>query len=129
MHSGFAQADTTRTGAAGGGEVGRQPVENIHPLIRRHPVTGEKALYVNRVFSRRIVGLKREESDALLEFLYRHIEGGLERQVRVRWGKAPGTVVLWDNRTTTHSAVIDFDNTPARRHGARITPQAERPTL
>ena len=47
----------------------REPVEHVHPLVRRHPVTGEKAIYVNKQFSRRIVGLKTEESDAILNLL------------------------------------------------------------
>lgn len=127
VHSGVDQANSTREGKRGKEQVKRAPVENIHPLVRRHPVTGEKALYVNRVFSRRIVGLKIEESDALLNFLYHHIEIGQESQVRVGW--KPRTVVLWDNRITAHTANIDFDGTPARRHGARITPQAERPFI
>lgn len=108
--------------------VRREPVSHVHPLVRRHPVTGAKALYVNRVFSRKVVELKEEESDALLEFLYQTIERGADFQVRVRW--RPRTVVLWDNRITAHSALADFDNVPgSRRHGARITPQAERPFL
>ncbi len=49
--------------------VKREPVENVHPLVRKHPVTGEKALFVNRQFCRHIVGLKREESKAILELL------------------------------------------------------------
>ncbi|RSH82498.1 uncharacterized protein EHS24_007478 [Apiotrichum porosum] len=127
LHSGVQQVQSTLDGKYGSGQVGRDPVENVHPLVRRHPVTGEKALYINRTFSRHIVGLKREESEALLNFLYDHIERGQESQVRVSW--KPRTVVLWDNRITAHTANLDFDNTPARRHGARLTPQAERPTL
>ncbi|KAG6868549.1 hypothetical protein C0993_001245 [Termitomyces sp. T159_Od127] len=61
VHSGIEQADFSRSGRRGG-IVRREPVENIHPVVRRHPVTGEEALYVNRQFTRRIVGLKREES-------------------------------------------------------------------
>ena len=61
VHSGVEQADFSRSGRRGG-IVRREPVEHIHPLVRKHPVTGEEALYVNRQFTRRIVGLKKEES-------------------------------------------------------------------
>jgi sulfonate dioxygenase len=124
LHSGVAQAEL---GKANNAPPRREPVENIHPLVRRHPVTGEKALYVNRQFSRRIIGLKEEESDAILNLLYDHIERGSDFQIRVNW--KPRTVVLWDNRITAHNANVDFDNLGYRRHGARITPQAERPFL
>lgn len=133
VHSGHEQANFSRERGADPkltayAHVRREPVKNIHPLVRRHPVTGEKALYVNRVFSRKIVELKDEESAALLELLYQIIERGLDFQVRVRW--RPRTVVLWDNRITAHSALADFDGVPgSRRHGARVTPQAERPFL
>jgi sulfonate dioxygenase len=66
VHSGYEQAEHSRSL---GGVVRREPVSNIHPLIRRHPVTGDKALFVNPGFSRRIVGLKDEESDAILNLL------------------------------------------------------------
>ena len=61
VHSGVAQAEFSWAGRRGG-TVRREPVENVHPLVRKHPVTGEEALYVNRQFTRRIIGLKREES-------------------------------------------------------------------
>lgn len=122
MHSGVEQANFSRSGKRGG-IVRREPVENVHPLIRRHPVTGEEALYVNRQFTRRIVGLKREESGALypcmsysydvlisppileniLKFLVDHIDKGGDVQARVKW--APNTVVLWDNRVTAHVCI------------------------
>ncbi|KAG6817629.1 hypothetical protein H0H87_006257 [Tephrocybe sp. NHM501043] len=124
VHSGVEQADFSRSGRRGG-VVRREPVENIHPVVRRHPVTGEEALYVNRQFTRRIVGLKREESENILKFLYDHIDKSADNQARVKW--QPGTVVIWDNRITAHSAIIDYKESLERRHGARITPQAERP--
>ncbi|RDX56228.1 TauD-domain-containing protein [Lentinus brumalis] len=123
-HSGFEQAEFSRSGRRGG-VVRREPVQNVHPVVRRHPVTGAEALYVNRQFTRRIVGLKLEESDAILKFLYDHIDRSADNQARVKW--EPNTVVIWDNRITAHSAIIDYEKTGQRRHGGRITPQAERP--
>ncbi|KAJ5585114.1 uncharacterized protein N7459_004914 [Penicillium hispanicum] len=121
VHSGFEQAENSLKRA---GVVRREPVKNEHPIVRTHPVTGEKALFVNNGFTRSIVGLKQEESDALLGFLLGHIGRGIDYQARIRW--APKTVVVWDNRVTAHSAIIDW-TTGERRHLARITPQAERP--
>lgn len=136
-HSGVEQVNAA---AARGGIKRREPVINNHPIVRTHPGTGEKALYVNpqckpqllhiknhtltNVVTRRIVGLKAEESDALLKFLYDHLAYGADFQVRVKW--EAGTVVVWDNRVTQHSAVVDWEN-GQRRHLARVTPQAERP--
>ncbi|KAF2097812.1 TauD-domain-containing protein [Rhizodiscina lignyota] len=121
LHSAVQQAESSK---ARGGLVRRDPVSNIHPLVRTHPATGEKALYVNPQFTRRIIGYKQEESEYLLKFLFDHIAKGQDFQVRVKW--APGTVVVWDNRVTAHSALLDWED-GARRHLARITPQAERP--
>ncbi|THH29740.1 hypothetical protein EUX98_g4448 [Antrodiella citrinella] len=124
VHSGVEQAEFSRSGKRGG-VVRREPVEYVHPIVRRHPVTGEEALYVNRQFTRRIVGLKREESETILRLLYDHIDKSGDNQARVKW--SPNTVVLWDNRVTAHSAIVDYGDSQERRHGARITPQAERP--
>ncbi|OCF60249.1 hypothetical protein L486_02929 [Kwoniella mangroviensis CBS 10435] len=127
VHSGVAQADFSRAGNRGG-VIRREPVENVHPLVRKHPVTGEKALFVNKQFSRYIVGLKSEESDSILELLYTHIAQGHDFQIRAKW--KPKTVVLWDNRITAQTAIGDYS--PERdgfRHGSKINPQAERPFL
>ncbi|PVI05874.1 TauD-domain-containing protein [Periconia macrospinosa] len=121
VHSGIEQAENSR---GRGGIVRREPVTSVHPLVRTHPVTGEKALFVNPQFTRRIVGYKKEESDFLLKFLYDHIAHGQDFQARLKW--APGTVVVWDNRVTAHSALLDWED-GQRRHLARITPQAEAP--
>ncbi|KAI0308032.1 TauD-domain-containing protein [Multifurca ochricompacta] len=102
-----------------GGIVRREPVENIHPVVRKHPVTGEEALYVNRQFTRALY------PDNILNFLFDHIDKSGDNQARVKW--TPYTVVLWDNRITAHSATVDYGESKERRHGARITPQAERP--
>lgn len=101
LHSAHEQANYSRergakqTGANSYSHVRREPVKNEHPLVRRHPVTGDKALFVNRAFSRSIVGLKLEESENILNFLYDTIERSADLQVRVRW--RPRTVVLWDS--------------------------------
>lgn len=156
VHSGLEQAEFSRSGKRGG-IVRREPVEHVHPVVRKHPVTGEEALYVNRQFTRRIVGLKREESglsswalslqyidtslENILRFLYDHIDKSGDNQARLKW--QPGTVAVWDNRVTgmplsftspinidtwtAHSAIVDYTSSKERRHGARITPQAERP--
>ncbi|KAK0746786.1 hypothetical protein B0T18DRAFT_412420 [Schizothecium vesticola] len=120
-HSGVEQVAAA---AARGSIKRREPVINEHPVVRTHPATGEKAIYVNPQFTRDIVGLKKEESDAILKFLYDHLAYGADFQARVKWEE--GTVVVWDNRVTQHSALIDWKN-GQRRHLARITPQAERP--
>lgn len=120
-HLGTEQAAMSK---GAGGVVRREAVDSIHPLIRTHPATGERALYVNPQFTRRIVGFKKEESDMLLKFLFDHIALSQDIQCRVKW--QPGTVVVWDNRVCAHTAILDWAN-GQRRHIARITPQAERP--
>ncbi|KAF5326358.1 hypothetical protein D9611_000928 [Ephemerocybe angulata] len=121
VHSAVEQAEGSRKR---GGPVRREPIETEHPIVRVHPVTGEKALYVNAVFGRRVSGFKKEESDALLGFLYDHIAKGADFQIRATY--EPGTVVVWDNRLTVHSATPDF-KAEFRRHAVRLTPQAEVP--
>ncbi|KIJ14840.1 hypothetical protein PAXINDRAFT_163237 [Paxillus involutus ATCC 200175] len=121
VHSAHEQAEASRRR---GGPVRREPIEPEHPLVRRHPVTGEKALYLNTGFTRRIIGFKTEESDYLLKFLFDHIAKGADFQIRASY--RPGTVVVWDNRVTVHSATGDFD-LAERRHAVRLTPQAEVP--
>ncbi|KAJ6552331.1 alpha-ketoglutarate catabolism dioxygenase [Mycena vulgaris] len=107
-----------------GGLIRQEPVETEHPVVRVHPVTGEKALYVNHVYTKRIVGFKQEESEYLLKFLFDHISKGADFQIRATY--KPGTVIVWDNRLTAHSATADYDKA-IRRHAVRLTPQAEVP--
>jgi len=121
VHSGVEQAAAAR---ARNSVVRREPVSSVHPIVRTHPATGEKALYVNPGFTRRIVGFKKEESDYLLKFLYDHIAMCADLQARMKWEK--GTVIVWDNRVTAHTAILDWQD-GQRRHLARLTPQAERP--
>ncbi|RAK78721.1 TauD/TfdA dioxygenase family protein [Aspergillus fijiensis CBS 313.89] len=121
VHSGIEQVNNSLNK---GGIARRDPITSEHPIVRTHPVTGEKALFVNPQFTRYIVGYKKEESEFLLKFLYDHIALSADIQTRVRW--RPGTVVVWDNRVAAHSALFDWAD-GQRRHLARITPQAEAP--
>ena len=83
-----------------------------HPIVRTHPVTGRQGLYVNRGFTLRIPQLRRNESDALLEMLYRHIETP-EFQCRFKW--QPNSVAFWDNRCAQHHAMFDYLSAPPLR--------------
>ncbi|KAF9873961.1 alpha-ketoglutarate-dependent taurine dioxygenase [Colletotrichum karsti] len=123
VHSGFSQASVHDHRE----RYIREPIETVHPVVRTHPVTKKLSLYVNRLYTKRIVGMKQEESASLLNFLFDHIERGQDWHLRVHW--KPGTVVVYDNRNTQHSALRDFrvEEGTTRRHMLRITPQAERP--
>jgi taurine dioxygenase len=90
------------------------PVE--HPVVRVHPESGRKGLFVNPTFTTRIVGLSRLESAALLELLHRHATAP-EHVLRHRW--RTGDVVIWDNRATMHLGVRDFGD--AHRVLHRVT--------
>ena len=83
----------------------------IHPVVRVHPVTGRRALFVNPGFTTHIVGLSRIESDGLLDILHRHTTQP-EVTFRHRW--RPGDVVMWDNQATMHYASDDYGNEPRR---------------
>jgi taurine dioxygenase len=93
-----------------------------HPVVRTHPVTGRRSLYVNAAFTVRIVGMERDESDELLRFLYRQADVP-EIQCRLRW--EPDTFALWDNRCAQHYAVSDYF--PHRRVMERVTIVGDRP--
>jgi taurine dioxygenase len=100
-----------------------QPVqESIHPVVRTHPESGRKALFVNGIFTKRIVELNEDESDELLRFLFDHATGD-EFTVRHDWQS--GDIAFWDNRSTQHR--VDNDFGPARRRGHRIAIDGDRP--
>lgn len=104
--------------------AGPKYIERTHPLVRVHPATGWKALWVNRPMTDRIVGLDKAESDLILGYLFDVYERNVDIQVRFRW--TPGTSALWDNRITIHNASWDYGgNYP--RHGNRVTSLAEVP--
>lgn len=78
----------------------------IHPVVRLHPNTGKKSLYVNEHFTRRIVELNWSESKALLEYLTEWVKNP-RFTVRYRWSE--GTIAMWDNRCTQHFVLNDFE--------------------
>jgi len=109
-------------GRYGVDDAGRVFPRAEHPVIRTHPVSGRKALFVNGGFTTRIVQLKRAESDAVLQFLYRHVETP-EFHCRFRW--QVNSIAFWDNRCVQHHAMWDYY--PQRRHGHRVTIKGDRP--
>jgi taurine dioxygenase len=78
----------------------------IHPVVRKHPVTGRKALYVNEHFTRRIVEMNAGESEMLLSYLTRWVQNP---RFTVRYNWQPGTIGIWDNRCTQHFVLNDFE--------------------
>lgn len=78
----------------------------IHPVVREHPVTGRKLLYVNTIFTKRIVEMSAEESKVFLAYLQNHVH---DPRFTVRYHWEEGTVGIWDNRQTMHCVVNDFD--------------------
>ncbi|WVQ82937.1 hypothetical protein IAT38_005073 [Cryptococcus sp. DSM 104549] len=104
-----------------------QYVTRTHPLIRTHPVTGWKVLWINQSMTVGIEGLDKAESDAILNYLYGVYERSTDIQVRWHW--TPGTSAIWDNRATIHTVSYDYGNGDgnAERHGTRVSSLAEKP--
>ena len=104
------------------GAVGAEAPAAVHPVVRTHPATGRKALYVNRLMTEQIVGLPRAESDELLAMLFEHQE---QRRFVYEHVWRPGDLILWDNRCTLH-ARTDFDSAE-RRLLRRVAVLGEKP--
>ena len=90
--------------------------DSLHPVVIKHPLSGRKALYVNPDFTTQIDGLHKDESDAILTFLYTHCQNA-DFQCRASWRK--GDVTMWDNRATWHKAINDYHG--HRRYMHRVT--------
>ena len=94
----------------------------VHPVVRTHPGTGRKILYVNPTFTAHLEGLPANEADAVLAFLFQH-QNQPEFQCRWRWQK--GDVAVWDNRATQHYAIADYGDVPRLIH--RVVLEGEAP--
>jgi taurine dioxygenase len=93
-----------------------------HPVIRAHPETGRPSLFVNPLFTTKIDGLRRAESDALLDLLY---EIATRPEHQMRWHWSAGDVAFWDNRCTMHYALLDYGK--ERRRMERVALEGDRP--
>jgi taurine dioxygenase len=121
LHSG--ERSYRRTNALLGiDDRGRVYPQAVHPVVRTHPVTRRRALFVNRGFTYRINEVSEDESEAILNYLYRHAEKP-DFQVRFRW--EPDSVAFWDNRAVQHMAIWDYF--PNTRSGRRVTIKGDRP--
>lgn len=112
--------DGARAWTAGYGsqpEPGKTFPASEHPVVARHPVTGQKFLFVNEAFTSHIVQLGRDEGAAVLQQLFAHVRKHLHFQVRVHWEL--NTLLYWDNWATQHHAVWDYF--PEQRWGERVS--------
>ena len=94
-----------------------------HPVVRTHPETGRKALFVNKQFTEKLLGVPKDESDAVLRFLVAHCARP-EFQARFKWRQH--SIALWDNRAVQHSAIWDYF--PQVRSGFRVTIAGDKPS-
>ena len=95
---------------------------NVHPVVRTHPVTGRKSIFVNKTFTTNINEIPKAESDSVLAFLYSHCAKP-DYQVRFKW--QPHSIAFWDNRCVQHLALWDYY--PQVRSGYRVTVKGDKP--
>jgi len=125
VHTGAQQFKAALEHVGEGAWEGR-PITSLapvtHPVVRTHPETGRRSLFVNHGFTSHIVELSRAESDALLGFLYAH---SVRPEFTVRYHWHTGDVGFWDNRATQHSVIGDFGTQP--RVIQRVTLKGDEP--
>ncbi|MCR6645638.1 MAG: TauD/TfdA family dioxygenase [Terricaulis sp.] len=109
-----------RVSAEKAAELSAKFPPQVHPVVRRHPETGERHLFVNHVFTARILGLEEKEAADLLAYLLDRVKAP-EYQVRFRWSE--NAIAFWDNRATQHYGVLDY--WPHERIVERVTVAGE----
>lgn len=103
-------------------DLDRKYPKSSHPVVRTHPVTKRKSLFVNPSYTTQLEGVPKEESDAVLSYLYAHCVNP-NFHCRFRW--RPNSIAFWDNRCTWHQAIWDYF--PDVRSGFRVTVAGDRP--
>ncbi|MGH7266748.1 MAG: TauD/TfdA dioxygenase family protein [Candidatus Rokuibacteriota bacterium] len=125
VHS-SARADVSKTREdrirSDGRETGRREYVSEHPVVRTHPETGRKALYVNTAHTVRLRDMSEEESAPLLAYLYQH---QVKPEFTCRFVWQPGSIAFWDNRCVQHNPINDYHG--FRRLMHRVTLGGDRP--
>ena len=98
-------------------EVIKMGKRHLHPIVTTHPITGRKALYISPTYTTHIEGLANAESDAILAYLHTHCQQ-IQFGFRHRW--TLGDMVLWDNRSVIHNAILDYRPHQRRMHRASV---------
>ncbi|MCB2080580.1 MAG: TauD/TfdA family dioxygenase, partial [Novosphingobium sp.] len=102
-HSGYKTVPLLGEGVADGLQTA---MRSVHPVVRVHPETGRKALFVNELWTERIVGVSQLESDRILRLLWDHSQ---RPEFTMRWQWQVNDLALWDNRAFQHYAVRDYE--------------------